>query len=127
MTTAAIGTIGEKQDLLIRQGADFSVTVTLENANATPMDLTGATVRAHMRKRADGALVKSFNVVVTDADNGEFTFGLSNAETALLTCGESLTEAASRYVWDMELQDSLGRVTPLFYGVVSVFREVSHG
>ena len=79
-----------------------------------------------MRKRADGEWFAAFNVVITNPTGGVFTFGLTNGETSELTCGESVTEAGSRYVWGMKLRDVLGGVTPLFYGVVSVFREVPH-
>ncbi len=44
---ATLGYIGERLDLLIRQGATFGpFDVTLANPDKTPVDLTGATVRA---------------------------------------------------------------------------------
>ena len=44
---ATLGYIGERLDLLIRQGATFGpFDVTLANPDKTPVNLTGATVQA---------------------------------------------------------------------------------
>lgn len=126
MTSTAIGSIGERQDLLIQKGADYSVTVTLSNPDGTPMDLTGSTVIAQMRKRSDTDLVAAFTVVISNPTGGVFVFGLTHEQTTALVCGESLNEPKSQYVWGMKLQDVIGGITPLFYGVVSVAREVPH-
>lgn len=126
MATQSIGSFGSKLDLNIRQGATFSSIVTLQNPDLTPIDLTGATVRGQIRKKAlDTAVVEDFDVTLTDAVNGEFEFGLTDEATAAIAAGEQIAEPASLYVWDMELEDSLGRVTALFYGKVTVLREVT--
>lgn len=126
MATPRIGNLGSKLNLDIRQGGTFSATVTLTNPDATPVDLTGATVRGQLRKTAlDAAVVATFDVTITDAVNGVFEYGLTDEDTAGITAGEQPTEDASLYVWDMELEDTLGRVTPLFYGTATVLREVT--
>jgi len=115
-----IGDYGAPLDLKVRQGADFRFTATID------VDLTGSVLRAQMRKRGlDATLVLTFTIVVTDAVNGAFEVTLTKAQTAALTCGETPDETASRYVWDLELEDALGRDTPLAYGVVRVLREVT--
>jgi hypothetical protein len=126
MATQSIGSFGSKLNLNIRQGGTFDATATAKNPDTTPINLTGATVRGQIRKKAlDTAVVESFTCTITDAVNGVFTFGLTDEETAAIAAGEQPTEEASLYVWDMELEDSLGRVTPLFYGNVTVLREVT--
>jgi hypothetical protein len=90
---ATLGYIGEKLDLLVRQGATlgpFTVTLT-----------------------------------ITDAAAGKFQFGMTDEATAAIPAGETLKDAASVYVWDMELEDASGRVLPLYYGDCKVFREVT--
>lgn len=124
---ATLGYIGERLDLLIRQGATFGpFDVTLANPDKTPLDLTGATLRAHVRKKAlDINVVITLQVELTEPALGKFKFGLTDEFTAGITAGESIKDPASVYVWDMEMEDSLGRVTPLYYGEVKVFREVT--
>ena len=124
---ATLGYIGERLDLLIRQGATFGpFDVTLANPDKTPVNLTGATVRAHVRKKAlDANVVIDLQVQITDASAGKFQFGLSDELSASITAGETVKDPASLYVWDMELEDVLGRVVPLYYGEVKVFREVT--
>lgn len=124
-----IGTKGAELDLLIRQGATFGpVTSTITNPNATPMDITGVILRGQVRKTPTSPIgegcVAEFNII--DAPNGIFEWYFSASATALLVAdNESETAPASVYVWDMEMEDTQGRVIPLMYGKVNVFREVT--
>jgi len=126
---AVVGTKGQQVDLLIRQGASLGpVACRLTNPDTSPMNLTGATIRAQIRKTASDALSTGAAAVctVTNAANGEFTYEFTVEDTTLLTADATSESApASVYVWDMELEDSVGRVTPLVYGTVNVFREVT--
>lgn len=127
MATQSVGTYGNKLNLLIKQGSTFGpMQVTLNNPDATPVDITGCLVRAQIRRKAlDPELITSFVVVITDPTNGIFNFSLTDETTAGITAGEVSTTADSRYVWDMELEDVTGRVLPIYYGDVNVFREVT--
>lgn len=126
---AVVGTKGQEVDLLIRQGATLGpIACRLTNPNATPMNLTGATIRAQIRKTASSAASTGAAAVctITNAANGEFTYEFTTAATTALVADEVSEEApASIYTWDMELEDASGRVTPLVYGKVNVFREVT--
>lgn len=125
---AQIGFKGEKLDLLIRQGATFGpfVVTTLNPDGITPVNLTGCTMRGQIRKLAKSAVAAAtLNCVITDAPGGVYQFELSDAVTASLKAGESEIDDASKYVWDLEMVDSLGRVIPVYYGDVTVFREVT--
>lgn len=126
---AQIGTKGAELDLLIRQGATFGPNSSrILNPNGTPVDLTGATIRAQIRKTPNSTLSPGATAVftITNATNGQFNWEFSASDTTLLTADASgETAAGSQYVWDMELQDSTGRVLPLLYGKVSVYREVT--
>lgn len=126
---AVLGDIGEKIDLKIRQGADFGpITETLVNPNETPVDLTGCTVQGQIRKTAASTeVVAAITFEIIDAAAGTIRWGLSNAQTAAIAAGDDLKARESRYVWDRELIDSTGRVVPLSYGDVLVWREVTRG
>ena len=133
MTTPTIGYFGERLDLRIRQGATFGpIQATMRNPVippaeiGTPVNLTGCTIRGQIRRKAlDVAIIASFAVTITNALNGQYEFSLSSATTAGITAGENLDSTASKYVWDLELVDSTGRITPLYYGAVTVLREVT--
>lgn len=126
--TITLGTFGEVVALQIRQGATFGpFTAQMFNPDGvTPVDLTGCTVRAHIRARAkDPVILAALNASITDAPAGKYEFGLTDEQTALLPAGETVKDAESKAVWDLELEDSTGRVLALYYGPVTVFREVT--
>lgn len=127
MSAPLLGSRGDCVDLLVRQGATFGPhQVTLTNPDGTPVDLTGATVRGQLRRKAlDAATLVALTVTVTDAPGGVFELGLTAAQTAALTAGEDPGSIASRAVWDLELQDAAGRVIPVFWGNVTIHREVT--
>ncbi len=123
-----IGTIGEKLDLLVRQGATFgNVEATMTNPDGTSVNLTGCVIRGKIRKNAlDVDEVCTIDVTISAPLFGKYEFGLSAEKTSQIKAGENITDKESKYVWNLDLEDVLGRVIPLYYGLVTVFREVSH-
>lgn len=126
---AVVGTKGQELNLLIRQGATLGpVACRLTNPGGSPVNLTGAQIRAQIRKTPTDPVSTGAEAVcvITNATNGEFTYEFTVAATTALVADPISEQApASIYTWDMELQDSTGRVTPLVYGTVNVFREVT--
>lgn len=124
---AQIGTKGASLDLLIRQGGTFLATVSATDATGLPINLTGGTITAQIRKTPSAVTIEcSAVVVIINAVNGVFTFEFTAAATAALVASEtSETDAASTYVWDIELLNSATKVIPLMYGTVNVWREVT--
>lgn len=124
-----IGTKGSELDLLIRQGATFGPNLcTLKNPDTSPINLTGCTFRGQIRKTASDPLSTgcAITFVITNAAAGEFTWEVTDENTTALAA-DAISEAgpASQYVYDIEMEDASGRVIPLLYGKVSVFREVT--
>lgn len=125
---AKIGSIGERIDIILRQGSTLGpFLVTLTNPDNRPVDLTGAVVQGQVRKNAldVGAPVASFEIEFVDRVNGKFKFGISRTVTVNIPAGEYREDPASQYKWDMELIDSQGRCIPLYYGDFENFREVT--
>jgi hypothetical protein len=122
-----IGTKGGNLDLLIRQGATLMASVVATNPDGSPIDLTGATITAQIRKLPSSVTAEcSATIVLTNPTAGTFTFEFVAADTADLTASDtSETSEASTYVWDLEVLDAAGKVTPLLYGNVYVWREVT--
>lgn len=127
MVTPVLGSIGTQLNLLIKQGSTLGpFEVTLTNPDTTPIVLSGCQIRGQIRKKAlDPVVVAALTVTSAYDGTGTFAFGMPAAETTALPAGELLTDPISHAVWDMELQDSTGRITPLYYGAVTVFREVT--
>lgn len=125
--TPSIGYFGEKMTLNIRQGATLGpFSATMVNPDESPVNLTNCTIRGKIRKTALSATVTAtLDCTITNAAAGQYTFGLTDEVTAAITAGEKLTDKASKYVWDLELEDSTGRVIPLYYGDCFVLREVT--
>jgi hypothetical protein len=123
-----IGWIGEELNVLIRQGATvgpYQATM-VDAITQAPVDLTGSIIRGEIRRKPrDTTIVLNWRVTITDAVNGKYEFTLTDEDTAALECGDSIQSAKSIYVHDIEMQDSAGNVLPLYYGKVSVFREVT--
>lgn len=126
MPTPSIGSYGGALDLKIRQGATFRATITLQNPDLSPINLTGCTIRGQIRKLAlDTAITATLDVVIISAPAGQISIGLTDTVTAAIPAGEQLNAAASKYVWDLEMLDAASNVVPLLYGNVTVFREVT--
>lgn len=133
-----LGDIGIRQDLLIKQGSTFTIRGTLENPieyvegvpqPQTPVDPTGCSIVAVIRKKAlDTAIIATFSFEILDfeIENASYELLLTDEVTAAIVAGEKVTDAASKYVWDSKLIDTAGRVIPLYYGDVEVFRDGAH-
>jgi hypothetical protein len=128
---ADLGTKGSELNLLVRQGATqgpYYMTLKTQGATTLPIDITGAIFRAQIRKSADSAPLDgvTFTFTITSAIAGEVTWEIPATSTAALVCSEvDELQDESKYVWDMEVEFTTGRVMPLTYGTVSVFREIS--
>lgn len=124
---ATLGSIGEKLDLLVKQGSTLGpFNASMKNPDGSPVNMTGMTLRAQIRRTGlSTTVVASIPVTVTNPTLGQYTFGLSDEATAAIPAGETLKDPASKYVWDMELEDAAGNVMPLYYGDCKVFREVT--
>lgn len=127
-TALSVTQVGEKLDLTIRQGSTLGpIRHTLKDAAGAPIDLTGYTVRASVRKTPKATEVAAVFVITmapTLAD-GWYEFSIPDEVTGGLTVGELLSSPESAYAWDSELETPDGRVIPLFFGVFRVQPEVT--
>lgn len=124
---AEIGYKGEKLDLLIRQGGSFGPhIVTWTNPDGSPVDLSDMFFRAQIRKGHNNLIVAAtFTTKIVDALAGKFSFEIDAIQTANLPAGENEDHPESQYKWDIESVNEVGYVTPLIYGDVRVFREIT--
>lgn len=104
-----------KANLIIDQGSSFSVTITIDNENDEPIDLTGYTGVSDIRKHYTSSTSTPFTVVVSSS--GTVTLSLTATQSAGLVAG--------RYVYDVELTSSGGAVTRVVEGIVTVTPQVT--
>jgi hypothetical protein len=119
---------GKELNLTIRQGATFGpIVCTLKDSAGSPVDITGFTVRAQIRKtpftrKATGCAA---TCLIVNGPAGQFSFEFLAEDTALLQVGDTESSPESQYQWDLEIEQPDTRVIPVVYGTVSVFREVT--
>ncbi len=111
-----------RHDIVIEEGATFILSLSLEDADAQTVDLTGATARMQGRTLWDDtatlfALTSGAGDIVVDAAAGSVTVTIPAATTA----GYSFDSG----VYDMEVVEADGTVLRVCYGVVELSREVT--
>ncbi len=105
--------------IAIRIGDTETVTVTLQNADGTPIDITGRSYAAQIRPTADSAtVIASFTCAITNAAAGQFACTLSAATTGALAIGTG--------VWDLQETSGGGTVkTTILAGPVRIDYDVT--
>ena len=107
-------------DLVIEQGTTWAISWPIRDENDQPVDVTGWSVRAHVRAHRDSTEVLH-----------EWSSQLGNAEASgsdvILSVGPSTSSAWnwSDGVYDVELTDPTGNVARVAAGTVRVSREVT--
>lgn len=110
-----------KANILIDQGADFSSTVSVTDANGEKIDLSLYTASGQIRKHYTSEtavdITVTFNSPLSD---GIATLSLTNQQTAAMEAG--------RYVYDVELvTKSSNVVTRMVEGIATVTPQVTRG
>tara|TARA_R100000005_G_C4869767_1_gene126866 strand:- start:87 stop:434 length:348 start_codon:yes stop_codon:yes gene_type:complete len=83
-------------NLVIEQGFDFETTFELEDSTTNePLDLTGYTITAQIRKIYTSSTSISLTTEIVDALTGEVKVSLASTETSSIKEG--------RYVYDIKL------------------------
>jgi hypothetical protein len=103
--------------LSVRIGDTETVTVTLQESDGTPVNITERTYAAQIRATADAAsTIATFTCAITNGAAGQFACTLSATTTAALSIGTG--------VWD--LQETNGSVkTTILAGPVRIDYDVT--
>lgn len=97
----------------IDQGSDYTSTVTVNNTDGLPFDLTGYTARGQIRKSYASTTFVSFTVVVADYAGGQLQISLARGLSAAMKAG--------RYLYDVEIVNvSTGAVTRVIEGQIEI-------
>jgi hypothetical protein len=102
------------QNLYLNQGETFVTSLTLDDANNAPYNLTGFTIASQAKKSyytANSTI--TFNASISDANNGIITLSANAATTANVN--------ASQLVYDVYIrQTSTGTVTRVLEGIIYI-------
>jgi hypothetical protein len=118
-------------DILIEQGATFSIILSLKDENFVAIDLTGLTFRGYIKKAfTDTAREAEFNFEPLNqndaATKGKVKVSLTPAQTAAMTTNATGTNRAiTTMVYDIESQSVLGEVTRWLQGEAKISPEVT--
>lgn len=119
--------VGAQVDLALQQGADFATTLTFQNPDTTPVNLTGCALAAVIRRRGlDKPQVAAFTVVINSpATAGIAAMTMARVISAALPCGETPADPVYQFVWDLKLTDAAGKISTPLWGNVTVQRDVT--
>lgn len=102
--------------MLAYQGDSFSRTVTLQQEDETPVDLTGMEVEFSLAVARNARPAFTYAGVITDPTSGEFSVYVPEDETKKWGAG--------RYQYELTVRDGLGYAQTFLTGRVLVEREV---
>ena len=106
-----------KANIVIDQGADFSTTITVEDASGA-VDLTGYTAEGQIRKHYTSSTKVDFIITFgSPRTDGQITLSLSAANTAAMEAG--------RYLYDVELTSGVGVISRMVEGIATVTPQVT--
>ena len=106
-------------ELYLDQGTTFNNVINLtDDVTNAYINVAGYTVRSQMRRSYFSANASAnITCTITDATNGEITMSMTAANTSNLKAG--------RYLYDVEIVDTLGNTSRILEGVISVTPEVT--
>jgi hypothetical protein len=105
-----------KANIIIDQGTTFSTTINLTDEDELPVNLTGYTGDAEIRKHYTSSNSQSFSVSLG---------GIAGTIVLSLTALQTANLAAGRYVYDVEITSSSNTVSRIVEGIVTVTPEVT--
>jgi hypothetical protein len=105
-----------KANLVIDQGTDYSTSISLQNDQGEFANLVGYTANAQIRKTYTSSNAHTFTTFVDDT-SGIVLLSLTDTQTANISAG--------RYVYDVYLTDSLGVVSRIVEGIVTITPRVT--
>jgi hypothetical protein len=106
------------QDLFLEQGTTFTTTITLDDVDGIPFDLTDVEAKGQIRRSYYSSnATATFVVTIPTPTEGGIILNLPATTTANI--------AAGRYVYDVAIKDASNSITRVLEGTVSVLPQVT--
>jgi hypothetical protein len=103
------------QDLFLNQSETFTTSLTLDDVNGLPYNLTGFSVKSQAKRSyyANNVII-NFDTSISDANNGVITLSANSATTANIP-------STSKLVYDVFIkQNETGAVTKVLEGQIFI-------
>lgn len=111
--------MGTKANLVVDQGASFIAVIAVNDANGNPLNLTGFTGAAQMKKHWTSLnATATFVCNVATPNSGAITLSMDANTTGNIWFG--------RYVYDVRIVDSTNTFTRILEGIVTVTPAVTN-
>ena len=94
----------------IDTGSTFGAIVTVKGSDGLPLNLTGYTVTSYIRKSYASRTHIDFNATVYSTTGGQIRLSLTDESTNSIKPG--------RYMYDVEIQNSLGERLRVSEGII---------
>lgn len=102
-------------DLVIYRGDYVSLQLTIENTDATPMDLTGATPKAVLKSDYTDQYERPFECTISEGNKVHIFLSSPVCSTLL----------PGTYIWDFQITFANGQTRTFLAGDVKVYDEVT--
>lgn len=112
----------------IDQGSDFTLNMSLLDADDAPVDLTGAQILGQIRKTASSENVEvEFDFIPIDLLNGEFIISLPAIKTSQLKVLPSYASerTITQFAYDVKIVYGDGSINRILSGMINVSPEVT--
>jgi hypothetical protein len=106
----------------MEQGADWSLLLSIQNADGTPTNLSGCLLKMQIRSTYGADPVATLSttsggIVITSASNGNVTISMSAAQLAAIPAGN--------YLYDLKLTDGTGKTARTIQGGALISPQVT--
>ena len=108
------------QEIFLEQGTDFNTSITLDDVNGVPYDLTDMEAKSQVKKSYYSSTpIAQFDISITadSAVKGIINMSLDSEVTSNI--------AAGRYVYDVMIKDTSNTVTRILEGTLNVLPQVT--
>lgn len=105
------------------QGDTFFINFDWKDESDVPMNITGSTITASVRKEYHTAVLASFIVEEIDYSIGQFKLTLTDTVTATLPARSK--SAVTSFVFDVNVEFSNGDTVTPIYGYLKMQRQVT--
>ena len=106
----------------IKQGASESFSLTLTDSTSAAINLTGCTFVAGIRRAAGYSLLASYTATITNAAQGNVSFSMAPAVTALIPVP---FPSDATHVFDVVMTKGDGSKVSLIEGTASITAAIS--
>lgn len=104
-------------NLYVDAGSTYSNIITVTASNGQALNLSGYSVASQMRKSYQSSTAYSFTASVYDAASGKIRLQLTDEQSAAIPAG--------RWLYDVEIESSVGAKTRVVEGIVTVNPQIT--